>query len=51
MRNRAFSYKAAPDLLVITCIADNKLGQFIFPKEILLKKKILRTQNQTGKWQ
>ena len=39
MRNRAFSYKAAPDLLVITCIADNKLGQFIFPKEILLKEK------------
>jgi hypothetical protein len=26
MRNRAFSYEAAPDLLVITCIADNKLG-------------------------
>ncbi|WIK98424.1 MepB family protein [Bacillus bombysepticus] len=49
MRNRAFSYEAAPDLLVITCIADNKLGQFIFPKEILLKEKILRTQSQTGK--
>ena len=32
-------YKVAPDLLVITCIADNKLGQFIFPKEILLKEK------------
>ena len=31
--------KVAPDLLVITCIADNKLGQFIFPKEILLKEK------------
>ncbi|WP_142325850.1 MepB family protein [Bacillus cereus] len=49
MRNRAFSYEAAPDLLVITCTADNKLGQFIFPKEILLKEKILRTQSQTGK--
>lgn len=49
MRNRAFSYEATPDLLVITCIADNKLGQFIFPKEILLKEKILRTQSQTGK--
>ncbi|WP_142307795.1 MepB family protein [Bacillus cereus] len=49
MRNRAFSYEPAPDLLVITCIADNKLGQFIFPKEILLKEKILRTQSQTGK--
>ncbi|OJE44981.1 mep operon protein MepB [Bacillus proteolyticus] len=49
MRNQAFSYDLAPDLLVITCIADNKLGQFIFPKEILLKEKILKTQNQKGK--
>ena len=38
MQNQAFSYNAA-DLLVITCIDDNKLGQFIFPKEILLKEK------------
>ncbi|EJQ12742.1 hypothetical protein IE3_03151 [Bacillus cereus BAG3X2-1] len=49
MRNQAFSYDSAPNLLVITCIADNKLGQFIFPKEILLKEKILKTQNQKGK--
>ena len=39
MQNQAFSYDAAPDLLIITCIDDNKLGQFIFPKEILLKEK------------
>ncbi|MFL0401621.1 MepB family protein [Bacillus nitratireducens] len=49
MRNQAFSYDSVPNLLVITCIADNKLGQFIFPKEILLKEKILKTQNQKGK--
>ncbi|WHY31751.1 MepB family protein [Bacillus wiedmannii] len=49
MQNQAFSYDAAPDLLVITCIDDNKLGQFIFPKEILLKEKILKTQSQKGK--
>ncbi|MGG5735720.1 MULTISPECIES: MepB family protein [Bacillus cereus group] len=49
MKNQAFSYDSAPNLLVITCIADNKLGQFIFPKEILLKEKILKTQNQKGK--
>lgn len=49
MSNQAFSYDSAPNLLVITCIADNKLGQFIFPKEILLKEKILKTQNQKGK--
>ena len=39
MQNQAFSYDTAPDLLVITCIDDNKLGQFIFPKDILLKEK------------
>ncbi|HAG42584.1 MAG TPA: mep operon protein MepB [Clostridium sp.] len=49
MQNQAFPYESAPDLLVITCITDNKLGQFVFPKEILLKKKILRTCLQKGK--
>ncbi|WP_129111143.1 MepB family protein [Bacillus toyonensis] len=49
MQNQAFSYDSASDLLVITCINDNKLGQFIFPKEILLEEKILKTQSQKGK--
>ncbi|MGH1145904.1 MepB family protein [Bacillus pseudomycoides] len=49
MQNQSFSYDPAPDLLVITCIDENKLGQFIFPKEILLKEKILKTQSQKGK--
>ncbi|PGS43787.1 mep operon protein MepB [Bacillus cereus] len=49
LKNQAFAYEAAPDLLVITCFDDNKLGQFIFPKEILLKEKILKTQSQKGK--
>ncbi|MGH1042088.1 MepB family protein [Bacillus wiedmannii] len=49
LKNQAFTYDAAPDLLAITCIDDNKLGQFIFSKEILLKEKILKTQSQKGK--
>jgi hypothetical protein len=49
MQNQAFSYESAPDLLVITCIDDNKIGQFVFPKKILLKEKILKTQDQKGK--
>ncbi|MGG2016442.1 MepB family protein [Bacillus sp. S10(2024)] len=49
MQNQAFSYDSSPDLLVITCIDDNKLGQFIFPKEILLKERILKTPSQKGK--
>ncbi|KEI83209.1 MepB [Clostridium botulinum A2 117] len=49
MQNQAFFYESAPDLLVITCTTDNKLGQFIFPKKILLEKKILRTYLEKGK--
>ncbi|MEN1936026.1 MepB family protein [Paenibacillus sp. 102] len=49
MKNQAFSYESSPDLLVITCIDDNKLGQFIFPKETLVKEKILKTQSEKGK--
>jgi hypothetical protein len=49
MQNQAFEYESSPDLLVITCSKDNKLGQFIFPKEILLKEKIFRTSLQKGK--
>ncbi|WP_141542914.1 MepB family protein [Bacillus wiedmannii] len=49
LKNQAFTYDADPDLLAITCIDDNKLGQFIFSKEILLKEKILKTQSQKGK--
>ncbi|PES70002.1 hypothetical protein CN507_09175 [Bacillus cereus] len=33
----------------VSKITPNKIGQFIFPKEILLKEKILKTQNQKGK--
>ena len=45
MRNRAFSYEAAPDLLVITCIADNKLGNLFFLKRFFLKKNIENTKS------
>ena len=51
MRNRAFSYEAAPDLLVITCIADNKLGNLFFLKRFFLKKNIENTKVKQGKWQ
>ncbi|MGF9879055.1 MepB family protein [Bacillus albus] len=33
----------------ISKITPNKIGQFIFPKEIILKEKILKTQSQKGK--
>lgn len=50
MQNQAFSYDTAPDLLVITCIDDNKLGQFIFPKDILLKEKSWEHKIKKARW-
>ncbi|MGG0737581.1 MepB family protein [Niallia taxi] len=49
-KNQAYSYEQAPDLLVInTFTNNNRFGQFIFPKEVLLKQKILKTATTNGK--
>ncbi|MEQ7805617.1 mep operon protein MepB [Priestia megaterium] len=49
-KNQAFSYGKATDLLVInTFTSTNRFGQFIFPKEVLLKRKILKTATTKGK--
>src|SRR5699024_3466399 len=49
-KNQAFSYEEAPDLLVITTFKnENEFGQFVFPKEILLKHGILKSLSKKGK--
>ncbi|MBM7602717.1 hypothetical protein JOC75_000687 [Metabacillus crassostreae] len=49
-KNRAFSYEQAIDLLVInTFTSNNKYGQFVFPKKVLVKQKILNTTTTKGK--
>src|SRR5699024_6304151 len=49
-KNQAFSYEEAPDLLVITTFKnENEFGQFVFPKEILLKQEVLRSTSTKGK--
>ncbi len=49
-KNQAFSSEEAPDLLVITTFKDeHRYGQFIFPKAVLLKQNILRTNSNPGK--
>lgn len=49
-KNQAFSYGKATDLLVInTFTRTNRFGQFVFPKEVLLKQKILKTASTKGK--
>ena len=49
-KNQAFSYDDATDLLVVNTFNDKgDFGQFIFPKEVLLKQNILKTTNSKGK--
>ena len=37
------------DFIVVAILKDNKIGQFIFPKSILLKKNIFSANNKGGK--
>ena len=49
-KNQAFSYEKATDLLVInTFTSENNFGQFVFPKEVLVKQNILKTATTKGK--
>lgn len=49
-KNQAFSYEKATDLLVInTFTCKNNFGQFVFPKEVLVKQNILKTATTKGK--
>lgn len=48
--NQPYSYDGSPDLFVITTFKNNnEFGQFIFPKNILLKQGILSSDNTKGK--
>ena len=49
-KNQSYLYEESPDLFVITTFKnENEFGQFIFPKEVLLKKGILRSDLTKGK--
>lgn len=49
-KNRAYCYSTAPDLLIITAFKkDDIFGQFVFPRDILLKRNILRSSITKGK--
>ncbi|GLF92388.1 mep operon protein MepB [Bacillus safensis] len=49
-KNQPFSYEKATDLLVInTFTSGNDFGQFVFPKEVLVKHNILKTDTTKGK--
>ena len=48
--NQPFQYDESPNLLVVTTFKDkNTFGQFVFPKNTLLKKGILKSDSIKGK--
>ncbi|AIC92745.1 MepB family protein [Shouchella lehensis] len=49
-KNRPYTYDEALDLLVVTVFKNRyEYGQFIFPKDILLKNNLLKTDSTEGK--
>ena len=44
-----FNESDSIDFYIVNIKADNKLGQFVFPKSILIKKGIISTENKEGK--
>ncbi|WP_028550222.1 MepB family protein [Paenibacillus sp. UNC451MF] len=50
-KNQAYSYENATDLLVINTFttSNHYFGQFVFPKEVLARQKILKTATTRGK--
>lgn len=44
-----FDYNDPVDLVVINTSKDNKLGQFVFPKSVLIDKAIMSTNMKEGK--
>ncbi len=49
-KNQPYLYEEAPDLFVITTFKnENEFGQFVFPKKVLLKQNVLRSNSTKGK--
>lgn len=47
--NQAYSYEESPEKLIVSVIDGERRGQFIFPKNVLLKYGILKSSKQKGK--
>ena len=49
-KNTPYKFDKSPELIIITCTHNQEhFGQFIFPKEVLLKQGILKSNNTKGK--
>lgn len=48
-KNRPFNFDESKDKLIINILDGHKKGQFIFPKELLVKKGIISSEKHKGK--
>lgn len=48
-KNRPFNFDESKDKLIINILDESKKGQFIFPKELLVKKGIISSEKHKGK--
>lgn len=48
-KNQAYSLKDSADKLIVTILDDQDKGQFIFPKQLLFDKGILKSEQTQGK--
>ena len=47
--NQAYLFSESPDYTIVAISDEEKQGLFLFPKTVLLKQKILKTDTQKGK--
>ncbi|WOV83682.1 MepB family protein [Sporosarcina jeotgali] len=48
-KNQPFTYDNTPDFVVINTFTEDHFGQFVFPKEVLAARSILRSDHSNGK--
>ncbi|MCE5008401.1 MepB family protein [Staphylococcus equorum] len=48
-KNRPFNFSESKDKLIINILDGSKKGQFVFPKELLVKKGIISSEKYKGK--
>lgn len=48
-KNRAFNFDESKDKLIINILDKSKKGQFVFPKDLLVKKGIISSEKYKGK--
>ncbi|MFC6463407.1 MepB family protein [Marinilactibacillus sp. GCM10026970] len=48
-KNQPYSFHGNPDKVIVSILDNGKIGQFIFPKAVLYKQGILRSETSKGK--